>query len=98
LLDCPGQGRSQRFPDHRPTVLADGHQPMECPPLRTTLFQLAHEQTERQHDELHVPGLALVVTQRSLCKTRVAHDGLQGGSSNWPIRAPNSLLPRVRTL
>jgi thioredoxin reductase (NADPH) len=27
-----------------------------------------------------------------------AHDGLQGGATNWPIRAPNSLLPRARTL
>ena len=84
LLDYPGQSRSQRFLDYRPTVLADGHQPMECPLLRTTLFQLAHEQTERQHDELHVPGLALVVTQQSLCKTRVAQDGLQERTSMDP--------------
>jgi hypothetical protein len=27
-----------------------------------------------------------------------AQDGLQGGANNWPIRAPNSLLPRVLTL
>ena len=24
-----------------------------------------------------------------------AQDGLQGGASNWPIRAPNSLFPRA---
>ena len=29
---------------------------------------------------------------------RKAQDGLQGGANNWPIRAPNSLLPRARTL
>ena len=28
----------------------------------------------------------------------MAHDGLQGGANNWPIRAPSSLLPRARTL
>src|SRR5512135_1008334 len=28
----------------------------------------------------------------------LAHDGLQGGTNNWPISAPNSLLPRARTL
>ena len=27
-----------------------------------------------------------------------AHDGLQGGAKSWPIRAPNNLLPRARTL
>ncbi len=29
---------------------------------------------------------------------KIAHDGLQGGANNWPIRAPNSLLPRARML
>ena len=28
----------------------------------------------------------------------LAHDGLQGGDSKRPIKEPNSLLPRARTL
>src|SRR6059058_926652 len=63
LLDRPGQGRPQRFPDHCTAGLADGHQPMERPLPRTALSQLAHEQAVRRHDQVHVPGLALVVTQ-----------------------------------
>jgi hypothetical protein len=63
LLDRPRERRPQRFPRHVPTGLADGHQPMERPFLRTALLQLAHEQTVRQHDQVHVPGLALNVTQ-----------------------------------
>jgi len=71
LLDRPGQGRPQRFSDHRPTGLADGHQPMERPFLRTALLQLAHEQTVRQHDQVHVPGLALVVTQLTITQSEL---------------------------
>lgn len=35
---------------HRPTGFANGHQPRECPLLRTTLPQLAHEPAVRQDD------------------------------------------------
>src|SRR3982751_3166717 len=63
LLDRPGDRRPQGLLAHRPTGLADGHQPVECPLLRTVLPQLAHEQAVRQHDQVDVPGLALVITQ-----------------------------------
>src|SRR4051794_9747049 len=63
LLDRPGERRAQGLSAHRPTGFADGHQPMECPLLRTALLQLAHEQAVRQHDQVHVPGLALDITQ-----------------------------------
>ncbi len=39
---------------------------MERPFLRTALLQLAHEQTVRQHDQVHVPGLALGITQLTI--------------------------------
>src|SRR5260221_13265411 len=68
LLDRPGERRTQGLPAHRPTGFADGHQPMECPLLRTALLQLAHEQTVRQHDQVHVPGLALDVTQLAVAQ------------------------------
>src|SRR5262249_60767459 len=63
LLDGPREGRPQVLLEHRSTGFADGHQPMECPFLRTALLQLAHEQAVRQHDQVHVPGLALEITQ-----------------------------------
>src|SRR5215208_6075384 len=66
LLDRPRERRAQVLPDHRPTGLADGHQPMQRPFLRTALLQLAHEQTVRQHDQVHVPGLALDITQLTI--------------------------------
>jgi len=62
LLDRPGECRTQGLLHHRPTGFADGHQPMEGPLLRTALPQLAHEQAIRQHDQVDVPGLALVIT------------------------------------
>src|SRR4051794_39867128 len=66
LLDRPGERRTQGFLRHRPTGLADGHQPMEGPLLRTALLQLAHEQTVRRHDQVDVPGLALDITQLTI--------------------------------
>src|SRR5918994_3942579 len=69
LVDRPGERRTQGLPAHRPTGFADGHQPMERPLLRTALLQLAHEQTVRQHDQVHVPGLALVITQLTVPQT-----------------------------
>src|SRR4051812_25265754 len=68
LLDRPGLGRPQGLPGHRPTGLADGHQPMERPLLRTALPQLAHEQAVRQHDQVDVPGLALDITQLTVAQ------------------------------
>ena len=66
LFDRPGERRPQGLFEHRPTGFADGHQPMERPFLRTALLQLAHEQTVRQHDQVHVPGLALGITQLTI--------------------------------
>ena len=31
--------------------------------MRTVLIELSHEQTVRQHDHIHVPGLALAIAQ-----------------------------------
>src|SRR6201997_5668590 len=59
LLDRPAQGCPQAFPQHRATGFADGRQPLESPLFRTVLPQLPHEQAVRQHDQVHVPGLAL---------------------------------------
>src|SRR5438270_3670839 len=69
LLDRPGERRAQGLSAHRPTGFADGHQPTESPLLRTALPQLAHEQTVRQHDQVHVPGLALDITQLTITQT-----------------------------
>src|SRR4051812_5784045 len=66
LLDRPRERRPQGLLLHRPTGLADGRQPLERPFLRTALLQLAHEPTLRQHDQVHVPGLALEATQLTL--------------------------------
>src|SRR6516162_1407662 len=63
LLDRPGQRGAQGLVGHRATGLADGHQPLQCPFLRTALPQLDHQETVRQHDEVHVPGLAPRLTQ-----------------------------------
>src|SRR5208337_3907253 len=66
LLDCPGQSRAQALAEHRSTGFADGHQPMERPFTRTTQPQLTHQETVRQHDQVHVPCLALDITQLTI--------------------------------
>src|SRR3954469_13649177 len=71
LVDRPRERRTQGFPCHRPTGFADSHQPMERPLLRTALLQLAHEQAVRQHDQVHVPGLALDVTRLTVAQTEL---------------------------
>src|SRR5512142_2521010 len=71
LLDRPRERRAQGLLDHRPTGFADGHQPMERPLLRTALLQLAQEQTVRQHDQVHVPGLALEITQLTVTQSEL---------------------------
>ena len=63
LLDGPSQGRSQGFSQHGSTGFADGRQLLERPILRTALPELPHQQTVRQHDQIHVPGLALAIAQ-----------------------------------
>jgi len=63
LFNGPVYRAAQAFSQHRSTGFADGHQPAMSPFLRTALLELAHEQTVRQHDEVHVPGLALATAQ-----------------------------------
>jgi len=58
----PRQRLAQGFSEHRPTGLADGRQLPERPVIRMALPQLLHQEAVRQHDEVHVPGLALAVT------------------------------------
>src|SRR5437879_3964273 len=71
LLDGPAQGCSQGFTQHRATGFADGRQPLESPFLRTVLPQLPHEQAVRQHDQVHVPGLALAIAKLTIAHTKL---------------------------
>jgi hypothetical protein len=71
LLDHPGQRRTQVLPDHRSTGFADCRQPLQSPFTRTALPQLAHQQTVRQHDQVHVPGLALEITQLTVAEAEL---------------------------
>ena len=80
LVDRPADRGAQRFSQHCSTGFADGRQPTKSPFLRTTLPELAHEQTVRQQDEVHLPGLTL------------AHFGTEESRSGQsPL--PNSCLP-----
>lgn len=91
LLDRPGECRTKGLPAQRSTGFVDGHQPMERPLLPTALLQLAHEQAVRQHDQVHVPGLAPDVTQPTVAQPElllaVPMDGLRA-------RPAKSLRPR----
>ncbi len=71
LVDRPRECRTQGLPRHRSTGFADGHQPMECPLTRTALLQLAHQQTVRQHDQVHMPGVALDITQLTITQAEL---------------------------
>ena len=62
-LDGPRQRLAQRFPENRSTGFADGRQLLERPFIRMALPQRTHQEAVRQHDEVHVPGLALAVAQ-----------------------------------
>jgi hypothetical protein len=63
LIDGPHKGCAKSLVHHSAAGFADGRQSMECPILRTALSKLAHQQTVRQHYQVHVPGLALAVAQ-----------------------------------
>jgi len=71
LLDDPGEGGAERFVQHCPAGFADGPQPTESPIVRTVLPQLAHEHTVRQHDQVHVPGLALAVAELTVSHAKL---------------------------
>src|SRR3954467_6910233 len=98
LVDRPGERRTQSFPAHRSTGFADGHQPMECPLLRTALLQLAHEQAVRRHDQVDVPGLALDITQLGFARAVVGSMSVlrrtaKKLAANSRVRAACSGLP-----
>ena len=63
LIDGPRKGRAKSLVHHSAAGFADGRQSMECPIFRTAVAELAHQQTVRQHHQVHVPGLALAVAQ-----------------------------------
>src|SRR3972149_686853 len=68
LLNDPGKGGAERLVQHRSAGFADGFQTTEGPFARTILPQLTHEQGVRQHDQVHVPGLA-----QAIAKLTVSH-------------------------
>jgi hypothetical protein len=51
--------------------LADGRQPTERPVVRTALLQLDHEETVRQHDQVHVPCLALAIAKLTVSHAKL---------------------------
>ena len=63
LIDGPRKGRAKSLVHHSAAGFADGRQSMERPIFRTAVAELAHQQTVRQHHQVHVPGLALAVAQ-----------------------------------
>src|SRR6516225_9347611 len=71
LLDRPSQSRAQVLTEHCSTGFADCRQPMERPLTRTALPQLARQETIRQHDQVHVPGLALGITQLTVTEAEL---------------------------
>ena len=71
LLDDPGEGGAERLVQHRSAGFADGLQPTVSPILRTVLPQLTHEQAVRQHDQVHVPCLALAVAKLTVSHAKL---------------------------
>src|SRR5919106_2159943 len=65
-LDGPYDRFAQGFPQYGPTGFANGRQHPMRPLTRTALPQLGHQQTVHQHDEIHMPGLALAVAQLTI--------------------------------
>ena len=71
LLNDPGKGGAERLVEHRSAGFADGLQTTEGPLVRTVLPQLAHEQAVRQHDQVHMPGLALAVAKLTISHAKL---------------------------
>jgi hypothetical protein len=63
FINGPGDGVSQGLAHDGSTGFADGSQHGMCPFTRTALPHLCDQKRVRQHDEVHVPGLALALTQ-----------------------------------
>ena len=83
LFDHPGDGGSHGFAHYRSTGFADCRQLAECPIFRTVRPELIHEKSVRQHDQVHVPGLALAVAQLTISHAQlllsVPMKGLRAG-------------------
>src|SRR3972149_9447279 len=71
LLNDPGESGAERLGEHRSAGFADGFQTTEGPLVRTVLPQLTHEQAVRQHDQVHVPGLALAVAKLTISHAKL---------------------------
>src|SRR5664279_588519 len=71
MIDDPGDGRAQGFAEHRAAGFADGRQLCRGPFLRTVLPELADEQTVRQHDQVHVPCLALAAAKLTIAHSKL---------------------------
>ena len=94
LIDGPRQGGAQSLVHYAAAGFADGCQPMESPIFRTAVAELAHQQTVRQHDQVHVPGLALAVAQLTVSHAQlllaVAVKGFRAGPT-LSIHAQNTM-------
>lgn len=62
-VECPGNGLAEGLARDGPTGLADGHQASVRPVTDPVVRQLPYQRGVRQHDEVHVPGLAHPVAQ-----------------------------------
>jgi len=71
LFDRPGDGLSHSLPQDGPTGFADGRQHTMRPITHTALPHLRYEQAVRQHDEIHVPGLALAFMQLTVSHAQI---------------------------
>lgn len=71
LVDRPVQGLAQALPQHSSTGLADGRQLLQSPFRDVAFLQLDHQQTVRQHDHVHVPGLALAVAKLTVSHAKL---------------------------
>ena len=71
LVDGPVERGSQGLSQYGATGFADGRQLAGCPFFRTVLLELDHEQSVREHDQVHVPGLALAVTQLTISHAKL---------------------------
>jgi len=70
-VDHPGDRVAQGFLQYRSAGLPDGRQTFECPLTRTALPQLAHEDTVRQEDQVHMAGLAKAVPELTIAHAQM---------------------------
>ena len=76
------------------TGLADGRQPFDRPFFRAVRCQLSHQQTVRQHHQVHVPRLALAAAKLTVSHAQllfpVAVKGFRAGPT-ITIRLENAI-------